>query len=92
MAIIRLNEFEALPDQVGALKTFLESVVEIVKAAPGCVSCQLLQKVDDSAQFVILEQWGSVESHQSAVSKIPPEQFRQAMALLAKPPAGSYYQ
>jgi quinol monooxygenase YgiN len=92
MAITRINEFQAEPDKVVALRDFLRSIIARIIDAPGCRSCELLVKRDDPGQLAIIEVWDSVEAHQASVSRIPPDLLKQAQALLAVPVQGAYYQ
>jgi quinol monooxygenase YgiN len=91
MSVTRINEFQAVEGKAGDLKTLVESFLPIIQASPGCQSCQLLQSEDDPHRLVILEVWDNPESHQASLSKVPPQTFQQAMALLANRPRGGYY-
>jgi heme-degrading monooxygenase HmoA len=91
MSVTRINEFSAAPDQAVALSDFLASVIGRILDAPGCQSCQLLRHHDDGTRFAIIEVWDSVESHQAAASRIPPELLVQARTLFAEPARGAYY-
>ena len=91
MAITRINQFEAKVGSESALYDFLQSVVSIVKECSGCLGCQLLRSIENPANLVIVEQWDNVELHKHAASAIPPEKLKDAFALFAKPPAGTYY-
>ena len=91
MAITRINQFEAKAGSEEKLYVFLQSVISTIETCPGCISCQLLRGVDNPACFAIIELWDSIESHQKAARAIPAEKLSEAMALLAKPPAGMYY-
>ena len=91
MAIVRINEFRALADQVAALHAFLGSVIDLVAQAPGCQGCQLLIDHEDPSRFLILETWASLAAHQAAAAQIPPAKLAEARALLAEPPKGRYY-
>lgn len=91
MPVTRINEFTAAPDQGDALRDFLVSVIDRILGADGCQSCQLLRHHDDGARFAIVEVWDSIESHQAAASRIPPELLAQARTLFAEPARGAYY-
>jgi quinol monooxygenase YgiN len=73
------------------LYAFLGAVVSAVKSCPGCISCRLLRSTEDPGQFIIIEEWESIESHQQAASAIPPERLQEAIAMLGKPAHGMYY-
>jgi quinol monooxygenase YgiN len=92
MAITRINQFEAKPSLEEKLYSFLQSVISVIEACPGCMSCTLLRSTENPACFAIIEEWDSVEAHQRAARAIPPETLGQAAALFAKPPSGMYYQ
>ena len=89
--ITRINQFEAKKDLEERLFEFLRSVISIIEKSPGCLSCKLLRSTDNPAHLAIIEEWESVEDHQSAAKLIPPEKMSEAMALFAKPPSGTYY-
>lgn len=91
MSITRINTFTAKPGSEQQLHDFLSSVISVIKSCPGCISCTLLQGAEDQTQLAIIEEWESISAHQAAASAIPAEQLTQAMALFAKPPAGTYY-
>ena len=91
MPITRINEFRAAPEQSDTLRDFLLSVIERILGADGCQSCQLLRHHDDDARFAIVEVWDSIDSHQAAASRIPPELLAQARPLFAEPARGAYY-
>ena len=91
MPITRLNFFTAKPEQGTALATFLSGVIEVVRKAEGCVSCRLLRDQSSPGDFVILEEWESVDAHQKAASLIPKEQIMSVMQYLQNPPRGDYF-
>lgn|ERR1039458_3996833 len=91
MPIMRTNEFQSMPGQGPALREFLGSVISLIREAPGCRSVRLYSHHDDPTRLVIIEEWDSVEKHQAAASRIPPELMQKAMALFAAPPKGAYY-
>jgi quinol monooxygenase YgiN len=91
MAIIRINHFEAKAAAEEKLNAFLQSVISVITACPGCVSCRLLRSTENPACLVIIEEWDSIESHQRAAQSIPPDKLAEASVLFAKPPSGMYY-
>lgn len=91
MPITRINEFTAAADQGDALRDFLASVIDRILGADGCQSCQLLRHHDEATRFAILEVWDSIEAHQAAASRIPPDLLVRAKTLLAEPARGAYY-
>jgi quinol monooxygenase YgiN len=91
MAIVRINEFRAARDKASTLRAFLREVIDDVKTSPGCRGCQLLLDDEDESRLVIVESWDSIEAHQAAARRIPPERLAEAVALFAVPPQGRYY-
>jgi quinol monooxygenase YgiN len=91
MAIVRINDFHAAPDQAAALRAFLSSVIDVIQTSPGCQGCQLLVQHDDPTRLVIVETWDSVAAHQAAATRIPPEKLAEVRPLLAEPPSGRYH-
>jgi quinol monooxygenase YgiN len=89
--ITRINRFEAKTGSEDAVFEFLKSIIAIVQHSEGCHSVKLLRELDAPARTVIIEEWSSVNAHQAASTVIPPDRLRQAMELLAAPPAGNYY-
>jgi len=93
VAITRINEFRARDGQTVALRDFLRSVVPNIEAAGGCRSVRLLEATgDDSALFVIIEEWDSIEAHRASADVIPQAQLDAALALLEEPPGGNYFE
>ncbi len=92
MSITRINHFEAKEGMAESLHAFLNSVIDMIRQAPGCESCQLLRSLEKPREWVILEVWASVLAHQAAARVIPPEKISAVMPMLEKPPSGAYYQ
>jgi quinol monooxygenase YgiN len=91
MSITRIGEFQARQDLIEEMRNFLISIVAEIKSSPGCESVQLFQRQDDPTKFIMIEAWGSLESHQASVRNIPPEKLAEVRPLLASPPSGSYF-
>jgi quinol monooxygenase YgiN len=91
MPITRINTFEAKAGQGAELREFLGSVIDQIVGAPGCRSVELLVNHDDPGRLAIVEIWDTVEAHQAAASRIPPELMKTAMTLFASAPVGAYY-
>ena len=91
MAITRINQFEAKASAEEKLYSFLRSVISVIEARPGCISCKLLRSTENPACLAIIEEWESIEAHQRAASAIPPETLAEAASMFAKPPSGMYY-
>ena len=92
MSIVRINRFKAGEGHAGALKRLLESFLPVIEQSEGCLRCRLIQKVDDTNDFVIIEEWTDIDAHKAATGSIPPEAVQKAMTLLAGPPSGAYYE
>jgi quinol monooxygenase YgiN len=90
-AIKRINHFRAAAGQEEALRVFLQSVIGVIKTAPGCQAVELLVSQQDASQLVIVEQWDDSASHQAAAKLIPQSQMAEVAPLLAAPPKGEYY-
>lgn len=89
--VTRINQFVAKSGSEQKLYDFMNSVVSTIKQCPGCLSVRLLRAQDSAANLVIIEEWQSVEAHQQAAKAIPPETMKEAVALFASPPTGTYY-
>lgn len=92
MSIYRIGETQAKPESIEELRDFLLSILPGIKASPGCESVQLYQSQADPAKFIMIEVWGSMESHQASVNEIPPELIAKIRPLLASAPSGSYFE
>jgi quinol monooxygenase YgiN len=91
MAVTRINEFHAKPGRSSALRSFLQSVIIDVRAAPGCRSCYLYEALDDPERFAVIEVWETVEAHKAAGRALAPSRIEEAMSLLGTPAVGTYY-
>lgn len=91
MSIMRINEFRAHAGGGDTLRDRLRAFMPVIASSEGCLSCQLLQSHKDPAHILLLEIWESAEAHQASLQKLPPEEFKEAMKLLAAPPTGEYY-
>ena len=91
MAITRINEFCAAPQQEQALHQFLLSLMPYIRGSEGCLSCEVLQHQDNADTFVVIEKWQSVQAHQQSIAGFPKDDMQAAMSLCAAPPSGAYY-
>lgn len=91
MSITRLSEFRAQAGKIGELRAFLQSIVPGIVSSDGCLSCQLLQGHDNSARFLMVEVWESIEAHQASLKNVAPEAFARVMELLDGSPRGGYF-
>ena len=92
MTVTRINHFEAKPETAERLYTFMLDMVTKVRMLPGCRSVKLLRSTENPARFAVVEEWDSIEAHQKAATTIPPADLEKAKSLVAKPPAGEYFQ
>jgi quinol monooxygenase YgiN len=91
MSVTRINKFEAREGMATGLHEFLMSIVPLIEQSQGCTSCQILQNQESRNEFVVIEVWNSVSSHQASAKNIPPEKIGMLMPMPANPPSGSYY-
>src|SRR5665213_380453 len=91
MSIIRINEFQAAAGKGENLFSFLKSLVPYISSCEGCLSCEVLKHSDKTGEFVVLEKWSSIESHQKSLAGFPKEDMQAAMPLFGAPPKGAYY-
>lgn len=91
MSVSRIGQMQAKPDQVEQMREFLLSIMPGIKNSSGCESVQLYQSQDDPSNFIMIEVWDRVESHQASVRNISAEELEKIRPLLASPPRGSYF-
>jgi quinol monooxygenase YgiN len=91
MSIVRINEFKAAAGKADGLREFLGSVIAQIKGAAGCQRVELLADHEDATRFAIVEAWDSIEAHQAAATRVPPEKMAEVQALLGDTPRGRYY-
>ena len=92
MSITYLGYSQAKPDEIGALRDFLLTVVlPAVQNSEGNESCQMWQSQDDPTQFVVMEVWASVEAHRASIKNITQAEINEYMKLVAAAPRGGYY-
>jgi len=91
VSVVRINEFEALAGRRDELRAVLHSILPSIRAADGCLSCQLLESEDNIQHFVILEVWTTTDAHRDAALGIPQDMLRRTMTLVADVPRGGYY-
>ena len=92
MGITRINDFQAAAGEAENLFQFLKSLVPYISSSEGCISCEVLRNTALSDNFVVIEKWDSIESHQQSIALAPKEKFQEAMKLFGAPPKGNYYQ
>lgn len=92
MSIVRVNGFTAAAKNSAELFIFLQALVPYITAAKGCLSCELLRHHEHRDQFMMIEPWYDIESHQLAITDYPQEEMQAAMSLFGVAPKGNYYQ
>jgi quinol monooxygenase YgiN len=65
--------------------------VPYITAAKGCISCELLNHHEYGDQFMMIERWYDIESHQLAITDYLKEEMQPAMSLFGAVPKGNYY-
>lgn len=91
MSLVRINEFEAHRDTAEALREALTQLIPALRAAPGCLSCRLLEDESRPTHFVILDEWATREAHAAAIANLPRDALRRVMTLVKEVPAGAFY-
>ena len=92
MSITRINEFRAIEGCSELLRDQIILLVPVIEAAPGCLSCQLLQSQKSRNHFILIEVWDDVHSHHASLKSIGPDILHEARKYLAVPPTGEYYE
>lgn len=91
MSITRINEFTAAEGKSEELYEFLKSLIPYITDSEGCLGCDVLRKVGNDNEFVVIEKWASEGSHKNSVGNFPKEKMQAAMVLFGAPPTGAYY-
>lgn len=91
MSIIRINSFHAKTGSGDALRDLLRATVPPIVAKAGCLSCQVIQHVEEPERIVVIERWETIAAHQAAAQQIPVHAFERVMQLLARRPEGEYF-
>jgi len=92
MSIYRIGEMQAKPESIEAMRDFLISIMDGIKASQGCAAVQLYQSHDDPAKFTMIEVWDGIESHQASVKNISPDDLAKIRPILASAPGGGYFE
>lgn len=90
MEVTRINEFQASEGNSAELHGFLKSLMPYINSSQGCISCEVLQNIEDTTIFFVIEKWDSIEDHKKSIEGFPAEDMQSAMSLFASPPKGSY--
>lgn len=90
MSATVIVSFQAKPDQVKSLLTFLSGVQSRVIEA-GCLSISLLQDQDDPTRIFEIEVWQTADDHKNFIqSATSSGAFKPFDAFLAAPIVGTY--
>lgn len=65
MAVVALLDLRIKPESVRGAKEFVEGVLVVTRAFPGCLGVDVLVDVEDSAHFLLLERWSSLDADQA---------------------------
>lgn len=91
MPVTRINRFMAKPGMEEALHGALLSIVPTIANLKDCLKVRLLSSLDDPADFILYEEWTSVDAHKSAAKAIASAEISKITALVAATPRGDYY-
>lgn len=92
LPLTRINQFTAKPGSGDDLYALIESFLPMIRQSDGCVEARLLRDVDDENRILVIEVWRDKDAHRASAANVPPGTFEKAMALMAGPPSGAYYQ
>lgn len=91
MSVTRIMRFRARSGYEEALHNVLLALVPAVANAPGCARVRLLSSLDDPRDFLLYEEWASVEAHKASANAIMPEIQSRTASLAENTPSGDYY-
>ena len=91
MSITRINEFKSAENKDEELFKFLKSLIPYISSSDGCLSCEVLQSLENSSNFIVIEKWKSIEFHKKSIDGFPKEDMQSAMSLFGAPPKGDYF-
>jgi quinol monooxygenase YgiN len=67
-------------EREGFLKT-IQSIVELVRVEPGCISYDIYQDIKDENSFILVEEWEKKTDFDNHVRK---ENYRRLIALMGR--------
>lgn len=91
MPVTRIVHYRARPGVEEALHNALLETIPAIANAEGCRKVRMLPSLDDGAEFVLVEEWESIEAHKEAASAFPDDLMAKVATLLVNPPRSSYY-
>lgn len=91
MTITRIHRFRAKSGMEEALHNLLLSAIPAIAEASDCLKVRLLSSLDDPADFLIYEEWTSIEAHKAAAMNLSGDTISQIASLVAETPRGDYY-
>jgi quinol monooxygenase YgiN len=86
MALHVIARFTARAVAVGELGALLISLVEPIRADPGCLRCHLVTTIGNPAEFTFIEEWvdeAALDKH--LADPLVQQVVEKAAALLAEP-------
>jgi quinol monooxygenase YgiN len=86
--IVCSSRVRALPEEADRVRELLSGLVGPSLNEPSCLLYQVLRRLDDRSEFVVLEKWrseGAYRRHREAAHV--KEALEKAGPLLAEPPA-----
>lgn len=90
MTVLRHYKMTAAEGKEDALRTALVDLAAQVKPLAGCEGVELFADPNDSATFVFIEYWATIDDHKAAGATLGKEAFAPVGAALASPPEGRY--
>jgi heme oxygenase (mycobilin-producing) len=90
MSVARVYRIKATAGKEDALASAIEGLAKVVRAAEGCESAFLLRSHEDSADFLFIEKWASIDHHRKVLETLGPDVLDPVGAAMAGPPDGSY--
>lgn len=91
MTVTRITHYRARAGAEEALHSALLEAVPVIANGDGCFKVRLLSSLDDPAEFILHEEWTSIDAHRAAASALPAVLFEKIGALTAAPPKGGYF-
>ena len=91
-AITRINHFIAKPGSGDELYDLIHSFLPYIRESDGCLDARILRSTENADEVVVIEVWRDEESHRASAANVPEGTVQKAMALMAGPPTGAYYQ
>lgn len=91
MTVIRISHYQAKPGAEEALHNALLEAIPVIASGQGCRKVRMLPSLDDGAEFIIYEEWETIDAHRAASAAVPATVLSKVMSLVLRPPKSSYY-